>query len=141
MTMAKANESYNIWLQQLAMKQSTPEGGPTVFTPSTEPDPLDPVNVTISSDESTTIPSTNLPPTIENGPTVAANFSQNLQKSSIEPSVLIQSNTSSNINQSLADSHPENVTFNLTTDIIYSVIRGTASHLQLSIRSLLHLIQ
>ncbi len=103
------------------MKQSTPGGGPTVFTPSTEPDPLDPVNVTIISDESTTIPSTTLPPTIENGTTVTVNSTQDLQTSTVEPPVLIQSNTSSSINQSLADSYPENVTVILSTSSINNV--------------------
>lgn len=97
------------------MKQSTPEGGPTVFTPS-EVDLLHPANVT--SDESTTIPPTTLSPISENGTTaVTASMSQDLQTSSVEHPVL-QSNTSSNMNQSLADSHPANVTVsvNLSTD-------------------------
>jgi hypothetical protein len=99
MTLAKATESYNSWLQQLSTKQS--EGGPTVYIPS-ENDSID----------NSTAPTT-LSPTTEISTTVAA--SQDLGTSAVQPPVL-QSNISTN--ESLAESHPHNVTVsvNLSTE-------------------------
>jgi hypothetical protein len=99
MTLEKATESYNSWLQQLSTKQS--EGGPTVYIPS-ENDSID----------NSTAPTT-LSPTTEISTTVAA--SQDLGTSAVQPPVL-QSNISTN--ESLAESHPHNVTVsaNLSTE-------------------------
>jgi hypothetical protein len=69
MTQEKAFESYKTWVQDLSMKQSTPEGGPTVVTPS-ESDSLHPADVT--DDETITISPTTLSPTLENGTIVTA---------------------------------------------------------------------